>query len=178
MESYAALEPVLDRLRGAGALISLDDAGSGYAGLTPHAATSGPAFIKLDRALISGVDRNESKQALVEMMGTLGGRLDAWLVGEGVETRAELDTLVRLGVPLLQGYHLARPGPGLGDRWTPRPRCTCVTSGQQVAGIDAAVAAGLRGHGRVGRGGAVTGSTWRTSTWSWWSTSTRVRCAP
>jgi len=29
-----------------------------------------------------------------------------------VETRAELDCLARLGVPLVQGYHLARPGPG------------------------------------------------------------------
>jgi hypothetical protein len=45
------------------------------------------------------------------MMGTLGSRLDSWLLAEGVETRAELDTLVRLGVPLVQGFHLARPGP-------------------------------------------------------------------
>ena len=44
------------------------------------------------------------------MMGTLSGRLDSWLLAEGVETRAELDCLVRLGVPLVQGYHLARPG--------------------------------------------------------------------
>lgn len=29
-----------------------------------------------------------------------------------METRAELDCLARLGVPLVQGYHLARPGPG------------------------------------------------------------------
>jgi len=110
VESYVALEPVLDRLRGDGALIALDDAGSGYAGLT-HMLNIRPAFIKLDRALISGLDRNEAKQALVDMMGTLGGRLDCWLLAEGVETRAELDTLVRLGVPLVQGYYLARPAP-------------------------------------------------------------------
>lgn len=110
VESYLALEPVLDRLRGAGALISLDDTGSGYAGLS-HMLNIRPDFIKLDRGLISGIDRNEPKQALVEMMGTLGSRLDAWLVAEGVETRAELTTLVRLGVPLVQGYHLARPAP-------------------------------------------------------------------
>jgi EAL domain-containing protein (putative c-di-GMP-specific phosphodiesterase class I) len=110
VESYVALEPVLDRLRGDGALIALDDAGSGYAGLS-HMLNIRPSFIKLDRELVSGLDQDEAKQALVEMMGTLGGRLDSWLLAEGVETRAELDTLVRLGVPLAQGFHLARPAP-------------------------------------------------------------------
>jgi len=111
VDSYDSLEPVLDRLRDEGALIALDDAGAGYAGLT-HMLHVRPSFIKIDRALIAGIDRNEAKQALVEMMGALGGRLDAWMIAEGVETRAELDTLVRLGVPLVQGFHLARPGPG------------------------------------------------------------------
>lgn len=132
VESYTTLQPVLERLRGAGALISLDDAGSGYAGLT-HMLNVRPSFIKLDRALISGVDRNESKQALVEMMGTLGSRLDAWLVGEGVETRAELDTLVRLGVPLLQGYHLGRPAPAWAGLDT-EVALHLLTSGRQVPG--------------------------------------------
>lgn len=110
VESYVALEPTLDRLRGDGALIALDDAGSGYAGLS-HMLNVRPEFIKIDRELICGLDRDEAKQALVEMMGTLGSRLDSWLLAEGVETRAELDTLVRLGVPLVQGFHLARPSP-------------------------------------------------------------------
>ncbi len=110
VDSYVALEPTLDWLRGDGALIALDDAGSGYAGLS-HMLNIRPSFIKLDRELICGLDRDEAKQALVEMMGTLGSRLDSWLLAEGVETRAELDTLVRLGVPLVQGFHLARPAP-------------------------------------------------------------------
>ena len=33
-------------------------------------------------------------------------------MAEGVETRAELETLRALGVTHGQGYHLARPGPG------------------------------------------------------------------
>ena len=110
VDSYVALEPTLDWLRGDGALIALDDAGSGYAGLS-HLLNIRPAFIKLDRELICGLDRDEAKQALVEMIGTLGSRLDSWLLAEGVETRAELDTLAGLGVPLVQGYHLARPAP-------------------------------------------------------------------
>jgi EAL domain-containing protein (putative c-di-GMP-specific phosphodiesterase class I) len=32
------------------------------------------------------------------------------LVAEGVETAAELSTIERLGVPLVQGFYFARPG--------------------------------------------------------------------
>lgn len=42
--------------------------------------------------------------------GELAGRLDAWLLAEGIETPAELRVLRQLGVPLGQGYFLARPG--------------------------------------------------------------------
>jgi EAL domain-containing protein (putative c-di-GMP-specific phosphodiesterase class I) len=114
VDSYVELEPLLDRLRGDGALIALDDAGTGYAGLT-HMLHIRPELIKLDRAFVSGLDRDEAKQALVEMLGTLASRLDAWLLAEGVETRAELDALARLGVPLVQGYHLVRPGEGFAQ---------------------------------------------------------------
>jgi EAL domain-containing protein (putative c-di-GMP-specific phosphodiesterase class I) len=110
VESYLALEPDLHRLRAAGALIAVDDAGSGYAGLG-HLLALRPALIKLDRALVRDVDRDEARRALVEMIGTFASRIDAWLLAEGVERVGELDTLVGLGVPLVQGYCLARPAP-------------------------------------------------------------------
>ena len=110
IDSYASLEPALDRLRSAGALLAIDDAGAGYSGLQ-HVLSLRPDVIKLDRSLVEGLDRDEAKRALVEMLGTLAGRLDAWLLAEGIETGEELDVLVRLGVPLAQGYFLGRPGP-------------------------------------------------------------------
>jgi EAL domain-containing protein (putative c-di-GMP-specific phosphodiesterase class I) len=110
IDSYVTLEPALDRLRSAGALLAIDDAGAGYSGLQ-HVLALRPDVIKLDRALVEGLDRDEAKRALVEMLGTLAGRLDAWLLAEGIETGEELDALIGLGVPLAQGYFLARPGP-------------------------------------------------------------------
>ena len=106
--SYEALEPVLDRLRGAGARIAVDDAGAGHAGLQQILALH-PSILKLDRSLVAGIDRNEAKAALVEMLGTFANRVDAWLLAEGVETLGEARTLARLGVPLVQGYLFARP---------------------------------------------------------------------
>ncbi|NMO53269.1 EAL domain-containing protein [Actinoplanes sp. TBRC 11911] len=114
VDDYTALEPDLNRLRAAGALIAVDDAGSGYAGLT-HLLTLRPSMIKLDRALVQDVDQDEAKRALVEMVGTFAGRIDAWLLAEGIERAGELEALAALQVPLAQGYHLSRPaGP-----WAP-----------------------------------------------------------
>jgi EAL domain-containing protein (putative c-di-GMP-specific phosphodiesterase class I) len=110
IESYLALEPHLNRLRAAGALIAVDDAGSGYAGLR-HLLTLRPSLIKVDRALIEDVDRDGAKRALIEMLGTFASRVDAWLLAEGVERVEELDALTALGVPLVQGYYLGRPAP-------------------------------------------------------------------
>jgi EAL domain-containing protein (putative c-di-GMP-specific phosphodiesterase class I) len=109
IDSYVSLEPALNRLRASGALIAIDDAGAGYAGLQ-HLIGLRPHIIKLDRKLIEGVDRDETKRAMVEMIGTFASRIDAWVLAEGIEHLGELDTVVGLGVPLGQGYLLARPG--------------------------------------------------------------------
>jgi EAL domain-containing protein (putative c-di-GMP-specific phosphodiesterase class I) len=110
IESYVALEPDLNQLRAAGALIAIDDAGSGYAGLR-HLLALRPSLIKIDRELIQDVDRDEAKRALISMLGAFASRVDAWILAEGVERVEELDALVSLGVPLVQGYCLARPAP-------------------------------------------------------------------
>lgn len=114
IESYLALEPQLDQVRAAGALIAVDDAGSGYAGLR-HLLAIRPALIKVDRALVEGVDHDGAKRALIEMLGTFASRVDAWLLAEGVERVEELDALAALGVPLVQGYYLGRPAPAWSE---------------------------------------------------------------
>lgn len=100
-------------LRRHGAMIAIDDAGAGYSGLRRIVELQ-PQFIKIDRDLVTGIHMNEAKRTLVQMLGELAARLDAWIVAEGIETEPELNALAQLGVPLGQGYALARPGPGWG----------------------------------------------------------------
>ena len=109
IESYVELEPALHRLRSAGAMIAVDDAGAGYAGLN-HLLAIRPALIKLDRELVRDIDQDPAKRALVEMIGVFAGRIDAWILAEGIERVEELDALIALKVPLVQGYLLGRPG--------------------------------------------------------------------
>jgi EAL domain-containing protein (putative c-di-GMP-specific phosphodiesterase class I) len=106
----AALREQTAALRGRGALIAIDDAGSGYAGLQQLAEVR-PQLVKLDRALVAGADTDPVKAALAEMVGSFTSRIDAWLLAEGIETVGELAVFARLGVPLAQGWLLGRPAP-------------------------------------------------------------------
>ncbi|SNX98818.1 EAL domain, c-di-GMP-specific phosphodiesterase class I (or its enzymatically inactive variant) [Geodermatophilus sabuli] len=110
VDDLVALRRQADELRSRGALIALDDAGSGYSGLQ-QMATVRPQLVKLDRALVTGIDTDPVRSALTEMVGEFAGRIDAWLLAEGIETTGELAASIRLGVPLGQGWVLGRPGP-------------------------------------------------------------------
>jgi EAL domain-containing protein (putative c-di-GMP-specific phosphodiesterase class I) len=102
-----ALERPLAQIRGAGALIAVDDAGAGYAGLQQILALR-PAIVKLDKELVTGIDRDHAKAALAEMLGHFANRIDAWLLAEGIESAGEARRLVDLGVPLAQGWYFGR----------------------------------------------------------------------
>ena len=113
VDNYGTLSDAIAPVRAAGALLAVDDAGAGFASLK-HITVLRPDFVKVDRDLIAGVDTDETKAAVVEALGMFTSRLDAWLIAEGVETIAELDRLLSLRVPLVQGYGLGRPRPVMG----------------------------------------------------------------
>jgi EAL domain-containing protein (putative c-di-GMP-specific phosphodiesterase class I) len=128
--ALSGLRQTVERLRAQGALIALDDAGAGHAGLREMVELK-PELIKLDRALIMGLHESEAKRTMVQMVGELANRLDAWLLAEGVEEESEADALMKLGVPLGQGYFFGRPGP----LWSPlTPAAEITLSGRTNAG--------------------------------------------
>lgn len=98
----------LPPLRARGAMIALDDVGAGYSGLR-RIGSLRPDFVKIDRALIEGLHSDPAKREMVESLGAVANRIDAWVIAEGIEERTELEALMRLGVPLGQGFGLARP---------------------------------------------------------------------
>jgi diguanylate cyclase (GGDEF)-like protein len=102
------LNTALAPLRERGAQMAVDDMGAGYSGLGQIMAVH-PSYLKLDRSLISGIDADRDRAALVGALADYAARVDSLLVAEGMETAAELRTLIELGVPLAQGYYLSRP---------------------------------------------------------------------
>jgi EAL domain-containing protein (putative c-di-GMP-specific phosphodiesterase class I) len=120
VEDYAELSGALDRARAAGAAVAVDDAGAGYAALE-HVARLRPDYVKLDRDLVADADVDPHKLAVIEAIGLFAGRLDAALVAEGIERRAEHRTLAGLAVQLGQGYLFGRPARSLVAHNSQRP---------------------------------------------------------
>jgi EAL domain-containing protein (putative c-di-GMP-specific phosphodiesterase class I)/ActR/RegA family two-component response regulator len=98
----------ISQLREVGFRLAVDDLGAGYAGLNSIAMLE-PEFTKLDMTLIRNVDQEPVKQKLVASLASLSRDMGHQVIAEGVETRAERDTLIGLGCDYLQGYLFARP---------------------------------------------------------------------
>ncbi len=109
VNSTEKLKLILDDLRMAGATISIDDFGSGYAGLNLLADIQ-PDQIKLDMHLIRNIDTNGPRQSIVRAVNNVCFELGIDVLAEGVETRAELEFLRAIGIPLYQGFLFAKPG--------------------------------------------------------------------
>lgn len=105
-----ALVSVLSPLRAMGLRLAIDDAGAGYAGLR-HVLNFQPEKIKLDISLTKNLDADPKRRALASALIAFGREIRAHIIAEGVETAAELASLMRLGVDSAQGYFLARPMP-------------------------------------------------------------------
>src|SRR6202041_3270678 len=92
-------------LRRIGCRVALDDTGTGFASLSLLLEVA-PELIKLDRAMTRDIDSDPVRRALARALVAFGKEVGA----EGIETAAELDVLVDLGIGYGQGFHLARPG--------------------------------------------------------------------
>jgi PAS domain S-box-containing protein len=116
---YTVLARPRQRLRELGIRLAVDDAGSGYASLR-HIVTLAPDVIKIDRALVTDLDADRARRALVGAVVAFAKEMGATsVIGEGVETQAELNALIALGVDAAQGYYLGRPTTSASDwrRW-------------------------------------------------------------
>ncbi|MGI8794047.1 MAG: EAL domain-containing protein [Acidimicrobiales bacterium] len=98
------------RLRELGVRLAVDDAGAGFASLR-HVVSLGPDIVKLDRSLVSDIDRDSLKRSLVRGLASFARATSTCLVAEGVETPAEARALVEEGVAFAQGFWFARPQP-------------------------------------------------------------------
>lgn len=102
------LASILREYRRCGFLTAIDDFGAGYAGLTLLADFT-PDLIKLDMALVRGVDTNKARQAITRGMVRICEELSIQVIAEGIETAGERDFFLSEGVTLMQGYLFARP---------------------------------------------------------------------
>lgn len=90
--------------------LAVDDAGAGFASLR-HILELRPAFVKLDRSLVAGVEWDGARQAMIVGLRHFARSVGCELIAEGIETEPERSMLTSLEVQLGQGYLLGRPAP-------------------------------------------------------------------
>jgi EAL domain-containing protein (putative c-di-GMP-specific phosphodiesterase class I) len=110
----ASLEDVSDastrveRLRELGFRIAIDDLGAGQS--DPNTFTHlQPEFVKLDIAIVRGVDHDAAKNKIVRSMVRLCHKMGKSVIAEGVENDGERLALCDADCDFLQGYFLGSP---------------------------------------------------------------------
>ena len=99
---------IIESYQARGFTTAIDDFGAGYAGLGLLADLR-PDMLKLDMALIRGINDSAARRTIVASVVKMAEDLGISCIAEGIETAAELNTLREIGLRFCQGYLLARP---------------------------------------------------------------------
>ena len=108
IEDDRATGELLERLRGIGVGLSLDDYGTGYASLS-LLKTHPVSRLKVDRSFVHGVDADPENAGVVRAILYLARTFGLEVVAEGVETEEELAFLREAGCPAFQGFLVSPP---------------------------------------------------------------------
>jgi len=100
----------MHQLKRLGVQLSLDDFGTGYSSLS-YLHRFPVDQLKIDRSFISGIDEYPRAMDIVTSIIQLASSLGIQSVAEGLETRAQQQTLARLQCNFGQGYFLGHPMP-------------------------------------------------------------------
>lgn len=98
----------LEAVKQLGASVAIDDYGTGYSSLGTLRDFPFDR-IKIDRSFVFDMVSNKDAAAIVEAILGLGRAMGRPVVAEGVETRAQLTELQRLGCSEVQGYLIGKP---------------------------------------------------------------------
>jgi diguanylate cyclase (GGDEF)-like protein/PAS domain S-box-containing protein len=98
-------------LKDLGLKIVIDDFGTGYSSLT-YLQRFPVDLLKVDRSFVAGLTEGHGDAAIVRGVIDLAHRLGLTAVAEGVESRAQVETLRELGCEQAQGFLLGRPATG------------------------------------------------------------------
>lgn len=96
-------------VEGFSGLLALDDYGSGY-NTEINLLELEPNFVKVDITIIRNIHEDVNKQQLVTNIVEYAHKRDMKVIAEGLEYPEEVEKCLDLGVDLLQGYYLAKPG--------------------------------------------------------------------
>ena len=98
----------IDKVRGYGAKVALDDFGAGYTSFS-YLKELPADLLKIDGSFIVNMNNHPANVAIVEAIVNLAGNLGMQTIAEWAEDSATVQTLAEIGVDYVQGYVVARP---------------------------------------------------------------------
>jgi len=110
MESFERIRPKLCELKELGVGIALDDFGKGYSSLS-YLSQLPITTLKIDKSFIVDIPTDDESKVLIGQIIALGRKLGMCVVAEGVETKEQLQYLVKNQCDKIQGYIFSKPLP-------------------------------------------------------------------
>ncbi|HQL35588.1 MAG TPA: EAL domain-containing protein, partial [Bacillota bacterium] len=110
MESCDALVGKLKLLKDRGIKIALDDFGKGYSSLN-YLKQLPISTLKIDKSFIDTIESDSKHKSLTNLIVKLGRTMGLSVVAEGVETKEQLDYLIKHKCDKVQGYLFSKPMP-------------------------------------------------------------------
>lgn len=108
MRELARTQAVLQELNALGIHTSLDDFGTGYSSLS-YLRQLPLQCLKIDQSFIQSMLENPNAEKLTQAIIAMGAALQMRIVGEGVETREQMNWLLANGCGIGQGYFFSPP---------------------------------------------------------------------
>jgi len=108
MSDIRSVMRALHALREEGFRVAVDDFGTGYSSLR-YLQRLPVDVLKIDSSFVHDVERNTDSRAICTAVIALAQRLGLKVVGEGVETKWQLEFLKREACDVVQGFLLSRP---------------------------------------------------------------------
>ncbi|NLA04379.1 MAG: EAL domain-containing protein, partial [Firmicutes bacterium] len=99
---------VMNRLKGMGVRVALDDFGSGSSTLAQLRQLPVDT-LKIDRSIVGAIPENDTDAALIKAIADFGRALSLAVVAEGVETAEQQAFLRNTSCTLVQGFYFSRP---------------------------------------------------------------------
>jgi EAL domain-containing protein (putative c-di-GMP-specific phosphodiesterase class I) len=93
-----------------GVTLSLDDFGTGYSSLS-YLKKLPLDQIKIDQSFVRNMTTNGTDAMMVKNIIDMAGNFGFNVIAEGVETKAQLNLLQKIGCKSYQGYLFSKPVP-------------------------------------------------------------------
>lgn len=103
-----ALEKFKEHFSKLGVQVAIDDFGTGYSNIN-NLLRYTPNCVKIDRSLLTRIESKPQNQHFVREIIKFCHDSGSLSLAEGVETQAELRTVIHMGVDLIQGFYTAKP---------------------------------------------------------------------